>query len=46
MLRHKTFETVEDMPDIIKENILICIVNVAIIYNKRGFKIESILVDP
>ena len=34
------------MTDRTKINILICVGNVVILYNKRGFKIETIPVDP
>ena len=38
--------TVEDMTDRAEDDILICIGNIGILYDKRIFKIETILVDP
>ena len=44
--QHIKFGTVKDMTDRTKEIILIYIGNVVGLYNKRGFKIETILVEP
>ena len=41
-----TSGTFKEMNDIIKENVLICIGNVMIPYNKRGLETETVLADP
>ena len=43
---HTKFGAVENMTDRTNENILRCVGNVLNLYNKKGFKIETILLDP
>ena len=46
MSQHKRFGTVKEMNDRTKKNILRCIGNVVIFYNKRGIKIETLPAEP
>ena len=40
------FGTVKHITDITEESVFRCIGNILILYNKRGFKNETILADP